>query len=111
MKVIITKDYDEMSNVAFSFVKKAVTEKPDAVLGLSTGTTPLGLYRKMVADHKENGTSYKNVTVFNLDEYAGIGKDNEQSYVYFMRENLFNGIDIPLENTHIENGISEDTAA
>lgn len=104
MKVIVTKNYDEMSEKAFEIVKEVVVNNKTAVLGLATGSTPLGLYAEMIKDHKENGTSYKDVKTLNLDEYAGLGITSDQSYVYFMRENLFKHIDIDLNNTHIENG-------
>lgn len=104
MKVIVTKNYDEMSEKAFEIVKEAVVNNKNAVLGLATGSTPLGLYAEMIKDHKENGTSYKDVKTLNLDEYAGLDVTSDQSYVYFMRENLFKHIDIDLNNTHIENG-------
>lgn len=104
MKVIVTKNYDEMSEKAFEIVKEVVVNNKNAVLGLATGSTPLGLYAEMIKDHKENGTSYKDVKTLNLDEYAGLGITSDQSYVYFMRENLFKHIDVDLNNTHIENG-------
>ncbi len=111
MKIIIAKDYEEMSAEAFKIMKEVVSNKPNAVLGLATGTTPLGLYAKMAEDHKVNGTSYKNISTVNLDEYAGIGIESDQSYVYFMRENLFRHLDIDLNNVNIENGLAEDPEA
>ena len=106
MKVIVVKDYEQMSDKAFEVMKSVVTSKPDAVLGLATGTTPIGLYKRMIADCK-NGTSYKNIKTVNLDEYKGLDITSDQSYVYFMRDNLFNHIDIDLNNTNIENGKAE----
>ncbi len=111
MKIVIVKDYEKVSDKAFEIMKEVVTNKPDAVLGLATGTTPLGLYARMIRDHEENGTSYARVKAANLDEYAGVGKDNANSYAYFMRKNLFDKIDIKLENTHIENGMASDAEA
>lgn len=111
MKIIKVKNYDEMSEEALKIVLDVVKNKPDAVLGLATGSTPLGLYAKMEQDHKENGTSYANCRAVNLDEYVGLDINSDQSYVYFMRENLFKKIDIKLENTHIENGKAQDTDA
>lgn len=108
MKIIITKDYEDMSESAFEIFRSVVKDNPKAVLGLATGTTPLGLYRRMIDDHKTNGTSYKDVKTVNLDEYAGLDIDSEQSYVYFMRNNLFNGLDVDLNNTNIENGKADD---
>ena len=111
MKVIIVKDYEEMSLKAFEVMSEVVKNKPDAVLGLATGSTPIGLYKNMIKDHKENGTSYKNIKTVNLDEYAGLDYSSDQSYVYFMRSNLFDHIDIDLKNTNIENGKAIDRQA
>lgn len=111
MKIIITKDYEEMSQKAFEIMKETIVSNPKAIIGLATGSTPIGLYQKMIKDHKENGTSYKKVKTTNLDEYAGLDYSSDQSYVYFMRENLFDHIDIDLANTNIENGKAEDRQA
>lgn len=108
MKVIKVKNYEEMSKVAAEIFKDVVKNKSNAVLGLATGTTPLGLYSELIKDHKENGTTYKNIKTVNLDEYAGLDIESDQSYVYFMRHNLFEGLDIDLKNTNIENGKAED---
>ena len=111
MKIIIAKNYEEMSKEAFKVMHETVTANPSAVLGLATGTTPIGLYTEMINDHKKNGTSYKNVKTANLDEYVGLDYSSDQSYVYFMRQNLFDHIDIDLNNTHIENGKAADKQA
>lgn len=111
MKVIVAKDYEELSERAFEIMKAVVQNNPQAVLGLATGSTPLGLYQKMVKDHEREGTSYQKIRTVNLDEYAGLGPENDQSYAYFMKKNLFDGIGIPPENTHIENGLAGDTEA
>ena len=74
MKVIICENYDELSLKAFEVIKELVTSKPDCVLGLATGSSPVGLYKNMIKDHKENGTSYKDVKSYNLDEYVGIDR-------------------------------------
>ena len=87
MKVIIVKDYQEMSKCAFDVMIKVIKENEKAVLGLATGTTPIGLYKEMIKDHKENGTSYKGIRTVNLDEYAGLDITSNQSYIYFMRDN------------------------
>lgn len=107
MKIIVTKDYEEMSLKAFEVLKGVVKSKPYAVLGLATGTTPLGLYRNMIDDHKARGTSYAHVRTVNLDEYQGLPKSHSQSYAYFMRENLFRYLDIEESNTFIENGMAQ----
>ena len=111
MKVIIAKDYDEMSAKAFEVMKGVLDEKPNAIIGLATGSTPIGLYKNMIKDHKDNGRSYKAVKTVNLDEYAGLDYSSDQSYAYFMRDNLFDHIDIDLKNTNIENGKAENRQA
>ena len=111
MKVIIAKDYDEMSAKAFEVMETVVKSNPEAILGLATGSTPIGLYKNMIRDHKENGTSYKKIRTVNLDEYAGLDYSSDQSSVYFMRDNLFDHIDIDLKNTNIENGKAVDRQA
>ena len=108
MKIIITKDYEELSRRGARFLLDAVKANPYAVLGLATGTTPLGLYAHLIADHELYGTSYAHVRTVNLDEYKGLPKAHEQSYAYFMRKNLFDGLDIDPANTNIENGMAED---
>lgn len=111
MKIIITKDYEELSAKAAEIMLEVVRQNPHAVLGLATGTTPLGLYANMIADHKENGTDYSGIRTANLDEYKGLPKTHDQSYAYFMRKNLFDGLGIAPESTNIENGMAEDAAA
>ena len=111
MKVIIAKDYDVMSAKAFEVMENVVKNNPGAILGLATGSTPIGLYKNMIKDHNENGTSYKNIKTVNLDESAGLDSSSDQSYVYFMRHNLFDHIDIDLKNTNIENGKATDRQA
>ena len=108
---IIKKNYDEVSTEAFRMMKELVTSKDHPVLGLATGSSPVGLYKKMIADYNSNGTSYKNCVTFNLDEYVGLPKSHDQSYYTFMHENLFNGIDIPEENIHIPDGNADDEKA
>lgn len=108
MKVIIKKDYDEVSYAAFEVMKEVVTAKEDAVLGLATGSSPIGLYQNMIKDHKENGTSYAKCQSFNLDEYVGIDRNHSQSYWTFMHENLFYGIDLPEEKVHVPYGDSKE---
>ena len=111
MKVIIAKDYEEMSKKAFEVMREVVKGNSRAVLGLATGSTPIGLYKNMIEDHKRNCTSYREIRTVNLDEYAGLDYSSDQSYVYFMRSNLFDYIDIDLKNTNIENGKAADRQA
>lgn len=103
--IIIKDTYDEVSDEAFKVMKEVLKqEKP--ILGLATGSTPIGLYQRMIQDHKENGTSYKDIRSWNLDEYVGIPRNHEQSYYTFMHEQLFNHIDILEENVHVPVGES-----
>ncbi len=109
-KVIIKDTYEEVSMEAFRIMKE-VLGKDHPVLGLATGSSPVGLYKEMIRDHQENGTSYKDILTFNLDEYVGLPRDHEQSYYTFMHEQLFNHIDIPEENVHVPVGCEEDEEA
>lgn len=111
MKVIVAENYEEMSRKAFEVMAEVVKNNPRAVLGLATGSTPIGLYKNMIEDHEKNGTSYREIKTVNLDEYAGLDYSSDQSYVYFMRHNLFDHIDIDLKNTNIENGKAADRTA
>lgn len=104
MKVIITKDYEEASQKACEVMLEVVKNNPKANLGLATGSTPVRLYELMVEDHKTNGTSYKDIKSFNLDEYFGLDQSHPQSYHYFMCQNLFNHVDIDMNNVHVPKG-------
>ncbi len=108
--VKICKDENEVAVEAFKVMKETM-QNPKAVLGLATGSSPVKLYAKMIEDHKENGTSYKDVVTFNLDEYVGLPRNHEQSYYTFMHENLFNAIDVKEENIHVPNGEVADPEA
>lgn len=114
MDVLIRSTYEEMSRCAANIIAALVREKPNAVLGLATGATPIGTYRELVRLHREEGLDFSRVTTFNLDEYLGIGKDlsrpyeQDQSYARFMWEELFRDIEIPLEQTHIPDGLTQD---
>ncbi|MCM3570904.1 glucosamine-6-phosphate deaminase [Neobacillus mesonae] len=104
MNIIEVKDYQEMSERAAKYIMGKVTANPSITLGLATGSTPVGTYKNLIRDHQENGTSYRDVTTFNLDEYVGLSGDDPNSYQYFMNEQLFNHIDINKANTHIPRG-------
>lgn len=108
MKVIIAKNYDDMSKKAYEVMKSVVTAKDDAILGLATGSSPIGLYKCMIEDYEKGNVSYKKVHSVNLDEYIGQGVGDEQSYVEFMRNNLFNHIDIDIKNTDLPSGKAAD---
>lgn len=105
--IIITENYDQVASEAFRIMKEAVT-KENPVLGLATGSSPIGLYKKMIADRNASGTSYKKAVTYNLDEYIGLPRDHDQSYWTFMHENLFDGLNIPEANIHIPCGDCED---
>ena len=106
-KIIYADDYEQMSSEAYKIMAETL-KKEDAVIGLATGSTPVGLYKKMIAGNKNGDVSFKNVVSFNLDEYVGIPRSHEQSYYTFMHENLFDHIDIKEENVHVPLGESDD---
>lgn len=111
MEVIICKSYEDVSRTAARVVAKTMNRKPNAVLGLATGSTPLGLYRELIRMHQEEGLDFSQVTTFNLDEYVGLPKGHPQSYHYFMHENLFKHINVPKQNIHIPSGTTENYEA
>ncbi len=114
MKLIIQKDYETMCEWAANHIMAAIqSHKGDKpfVLGLPTGSSPLGVYRRFVAACKAGKLSFKNVVTFNMDEYVGLPREHDQSYWYFMHDNLFNHVDIPAENVNILNGMAPDLEA
>ena len=116
MRVIIEPDYEQLSRWAAEYVIKRINEfnpTPDHkfVLGLPTGSSPIGMYRNLVKANKEGRVSFKNVLTFNMDEYVGLPEEHPESYHSFMATNLFNHIDCPKENIHILNGNAEDLEA
>jgi len=111
MEIIISQTYEQMSKSAAKVVAEVINQKPNAVLGLATGSTPLGLYKELIRMHKEEGLDFSHVTTFNLDEYVGLAADHPQSYHYFMWENLFKHINIPRENIHIPSGTARNYRA
>lgn len=111
MEVVICRDYDEMSRRAAKIVADVVRRRPDAVLGLATGSTPLGLYKELIRMHREEQLDFSKVTTFNLDEYVGLGGEHEQSYRRFMNDNLFKHINVPVQNTHVPVGTAPDPEA
>lgn len=104
MKVIVAEDFSAMSQKAAEIVEQQVEQNDHSVLGLATGSTPLGLYKKMIEGCRTRGISYENVRTINLDEYRGLNKNHSQSYRTFMYENLFKHLDISMKNTYIPNG-------
>ena len=116
MRLIIEPDYAKMSKWAAEHVIKRINEfQPTSenpfVLGLPTGSSPMGMYAELVKANKEGRVSFKNVLTFNMDEYVGLPEDHPESYHSFMATNLFNHIDCPKENIHILNGNAEDLEA
>ncbi|WP_085991635.1 glucosamine-6-phosphate deaminase [Oceanobacillus senegalensis] len=109
MNLIKVKDYEEMSNRACEYLVKKIHELDNPVLGLATGSTPEGLYKRLIEKYNSDEVSFKGVTTFNLDEYVGLSKEDPQSYHYYMMDKFFNHIgDISSENIHLPNGTAED---
>ena len=110
MKFITVENYEKMSRQAANIISAQVISKPNCVLGLATGSTPVGAYRQLIEWHKKGDLDFSEVRTVNLDEYVGLTGDNDQSYRYFMQDNLFNHINICPENTYVPNGCAEDMA-
>ena len=108
MKIYQEKDYDALSRRAANLISAEVIRKPDCVLGLATGSTPVGTYRQLSAWNQKGDFSFKDVRTVNLDEYLGLPPTHDQSYRYFMQENLYDKIDIPFEHTHVPDGMAAD---
>jgi len=106
MNVVIAESYEAMSAHAAEIVIGALKKKPNLVLGLATGSTPVGLYRCLIEAHEKEGLDFSQVVSFNLDEYVGLAPDHPQSYRHFMDENLFNHINIKRANTHVPDGMA-----
>lgn len=111
MEVDISKSYDELSRKAAGVIADVLNAKPNAVLGMATGSSPLGLYKELVRLHKEESLNFSQVTTFNLDEYVGLPVTHDQSYHYFMHENFFKHVNIPRENIHIPSGTTKNYRA
>jgi len=111
MLVIIKEDYEAVSAEAARLVVERLLRKPNMVLGLATGSTPVGMYRELIRRCREDGLDFTKVTTFNLDEYVGLPPDHEQSYHRFMREQLFDHMTIDPRYVHIPNGMAMDIEA
>ena len=111
MQIIFSESYEELSKQAAKTVAKTLNSKPNAVLGLPTGETPLGLYKELIRMHKDEGLDFSQVTTFNLDEYVGLRGNHNQSYHYFMHENFFKEINIPPQNIYIPSGTTDNYEA
>ena len=111
MRIIKVKNYEEMSLVAARIMAAQVLLKPDCVLGLATGSTPIGAYKILVEDYEKGILDFSKVRTVNLDEYYGLEGTHDQSYRYFMNDNLFDHVNIDKANTHVPNGTAEDIGA
>lgn len=108
MQIYRTKDYEDMSRKAANIIASQVVLKPDCVLGLATGSTPIGAYKNLVEKYEQGDLDFSQVTTVNLDEYKGLPRENDQSYYYFMHDNLFDHVNVKPENTHLPDGTKED---
>lgn len=104
MEVVVLPTYDEMSRAAAAVVADVLNEKPNAVLGMATGSSPLGLYQELVRMHREEGLDFAQVSTFNLDEYVGLPRTHPQSYHHFMHENFFRHVNLAPGNIYIPSG-------
>lgn len=110
MRIIKAKDYKDMSRKAANIISAQVVMTPKCVLGLATGSTPIGTYEQLVEWYKKGDLDFSEVTSVNLDEYKGLSPENDQSYRYFMNHHLFDNINIRKERTFVPNGLEEDSA-
>ena len=109
MRIIRTRDYEDMSRKAADIIAAQVIMKPNCVLGLATGSTPIGTYARLVKKHKKGDLDFSGVTSVNLDEYKGLTKENDQSYYYFMNDNLFSKVNIDKSRTFLPDGTETDS--
>ena len=107
MRLMITESYEELSKAAAEEFAKVIKEKPNAVLGLATGGSPVGMYKELIKMYEKNELDFSKVTTVNLDEYIGLNPEHNQSYRHFMNENLFNHININIANTFVPNGLAD----
>ena len=108
MRIVVVDNYEEMSKRAALMITSQVMLKPDSVLGLATGDTPLGMYKELIKLYNKREVDFKEVRTFNLDEYYGIDKENPQSYYNYMNTNLFNTINIARKNINMPDGMAKD---
>ena len=108
MKFITVKNYEELSRITANLIASQVVVKPNCVLGLATGSSPVGAYKKLIEKYNNGDLDFKDVTSVNLDEYVGLDGANDQSYRYFMNDNLFNHVNIDKANTYVPNGCAAD---
>ncbi len=108
MKIIVCENYEEMSKAGAAIIADLLKKKPDCVLGLATGSTPVGMYEELRRLNKAGEITFKDVTSYNLDEYYPLAPEHDQSYRYFMNHNLFDHIDIDKAKTHVPDGLAAD---
>ena len=108
MNVIVCNNAEAVADKAYEIVADIITAKPDAVLGLATGSTPVGLYRRLIEGYRQGKLSFRKIRSLNLDEYVGLPETHDQSYRYFMNDNLFDHIDIDKAETHVPCGTADD---
>ncbi len=111
MRFYCGKDYDEMSRKAANLISAQVLEKPDSVLGLATGSSPIGTYKELIRRYEMGDLDFSGIRTVNLDEYKGLSGDHDQSYRYFMDTNLFDHVNIDKANTNVPNGLAKDADA
>ena len=109
MKIYQTKNYDDLSRVAANLIGAQIIQKPDSVLGLATGSSPIGTYRRLVEGYNNGDLDFSQIRTVILDEYRGLPRENDQSYYYFMHENLFNHVNI--KESHLPDGTNPDSDA
>lgn len=109
MRIIEASDYRDMSRKAANIISAQIILKPDSVLGLATGSTPIGLYEQLVEWYKKGDLDFSEISTVNLDEYKGLDRENDQSYYYFMHDHLFNHVNICQERTNVPNGMEQDS--
>ena len=109
MRIYKTKNYDEMSRKAANIISAQMILKPESVLGLATGSSPIGTYKQLINWYKKGDLDFSQIHSINLDEYKGLSGDNDQSYRYFMNKHLFDRINIKKENTYVPNGLEPDS--
>ena len=110
MKVRVTEDYEEMSDIAAELALQQIREKPDSVLGLTAGSSPLGLYQRLQAAYREGTVDFSRVRIFTLSEYIGLEETDEQSFAYYTRKNFCEGLNLAEENIYMPNGMADDIA-
>ena len=106
MKLLVCNDYDEMSKKAAALIAAQVKLFPESILGLATGSTPIGTYDELIRLYNVGEIDFSEIETVNLDEYVGLGPDHEQSYRHFMNKQLFNHVNIDPEMTHVPNGLA-----